>query len=97
MTVPNSCTIDIQVPVLSGTDGGTEASLDSTDTTIIVSDVAVSAGTWECVIQQSFEGGEPALTVVLKWVPNTAGLSDPYEQAKMYQYLAQLTQLRVVQ
>ncbi|KAF9305875.1 hypothetical protein BGZ74_008537 [Mortierella antarctica] len=97
MTVPNSCTIDIQVPVLSGTDGRTEASLDSTDTTIIVSDVAVPAGAWECVIQQSFEGGEPALTVVLKWVPNTAGLSDPYEQAKMYQYLAQLTQLRVVQ
>ncbi|KAF9335030.1 hypothetical protein BG006_001019 [Podila minutissima] len=97
MTAPNSCTIDIQVPVLRGTDGRTEASLDSTDTAIIVSDVAVPAGTWECVIQQSFEGGEPALTVVLKWVPNTAGLSDPYEQAKVYQYLAQLTQLRVVQ
>lgn len=89
--------IDIQVPVLSGTDDPTEASLDSTDTTTIVADVASPAGAWECVIQQSFEGGEPVLTVVLKWVPNTAALSNPDEQAKVFQFLAQFTQLHVVQ
>ncbi|KAG0336310.1 hypothetical protein BG005_004340, partial [Podila minutissima] len=86
MTVRNSCT-----------DVRTEAPLDSTDTTIIVSDVAIPAGAWECAIQQSFEGGEPVLTVVLKWVPNTAGLSDPYEQEKVYQHVTQFTQLQVVQ
>lgn len=93
----NSYTIDIQVPALSSTDDPTEASLDSTDTTTIVSNVATPAGAWECVIRQSFESGEPVLTIVLKWVPNTASLSDPDEQAKVYQLLAHLTQLHVVQ
>lgn len=93
----NSYTIDIKVPVLSGTDNPAEASLDSTDTTTIVTDVATPAGAWECVIQQSFESGEPVLTIMLKWVPDTAGLSDPDEQAKVYQFLAHFTQLQVVQ
>ncbi|KFH64916.1 hypothetical protein MVEG_09644 [Podila verticillata NRRL 6337] len=95
--MPNSYTIDIKVPVLSGTDDPTEASLDSTDTTAIVTDVATPAGAWECIIQQSFESGEPALTIMLKWVPDTAGLSDPDEQAKVYQFLAHFTHVQVVQ